>query len=159
MPAFAGEGFARLEKLVAISPTRVALELELRFDASPEAPTQAMALYFGNVASLTLLLTPGAAGGPGKTSVVEQTFGASAATVPHDLPVGLTPGGARRVRLAVDLAQRKLDVRVDGTPVLADMLTLTFPAADRVTALVGVVYANPTQPFTARIRNVLLDVK
>lgn len=119
-----------------------------------------MALYFGNAAAITLLLTSGAAdAGPPKTSVVEQVFGEVTTNFAHDLPVSLLPAVARRLRWNVDLVQRRIEVLVDGASALAVPLELPFVLPNTVTALVGVVYANPAAPLTVRVRNVSLDVK
>ena len=124
IPMAPGDGYARLEKVVAITPKRVSLELELRIDAYPAAPIQAMGLYFGNVAALTLLLNPGTDAGASKASIVEQSFGAGAASVYHDLSVSPVPGSPQRLRLTADLGLQKVELFLNDASVLAEPLGL-----------------------------------
>ena len=154
-------GFARLEKRIPRADL-ITLELDVAVDTIPLAQTQVLAIQFVGSASISLVIQGTDAGSIG--ALVGQTFdplGAETSSFSDRLP-GIKAGmGFQRFRLALDLKKGRVSLLVDGQPVLPEKpLGLTIPATPpEVTAMAGVVYADPATTCLLRVRNVVFDVR
>ncbi len=163
------QGFARLEKRIPRADL-ITLELDLAFDTIPLAETQVMAIQFVGSASISLVIQRTDAGSVGR--LVGQTFdlsGAETGGFSERLP-GLQVGMSfQRFRLALDLKKGRVSLLANGQPLLVvdggqpvpeKPLGVTIPATpSEVTAMVGVVYADPARTCLLRVRNVVFDVR